>query len=263
MPLQLLPLEESDLEADQHVSWSAFKDGLMGLMFPDGYTEAARKWEIETAIIGWRRHPDVVKKMKVIDTDLPSDGPYGNIVSIAHWKFYVKDRTDEELEQEKKESGEEGIPPDINLPLVEEYIGVIGNHKKEIMGNKAYVYLSFLATRPEHQRRGAGAMQLKWGSEKADELGLPMYLESSPKGRPLYERLGYRKMREVPFDTRKWGMEENCRMIACYGRRTSRMARHSEIDLSVRLALWILLAEKKCIICLTSTSNAHLPARMT
>lgn len=48
-----------------------------------------------------------------------------------------------------------------------------------------------LHTDPKHQRRGAASALLQWGINKADELGLPAYLESSAEGQGLYAKHGF------------------------------------------------------------------------
>ena len=76
------------------------------------------------------------------------------------------------------------------------------------LGGKPYVLLSILATHPDHHRRGVGAMHLKWGCDLADKLGLPAYLEATPKGKPLYERFGFEGVGNMRFDARKYGHQE-------------------------------------------------------
>ena len=49
-------------------------------------------------------------------------------------------------------------------------------------------------------------MQLEWGLDIADKLGLPSYLEASPMGKGLYERMGYQPVRRMDFDAREWGL---------------------------------------------------------
>ena len=77
--------------------------------------------------------------------------------------------------------------------------------KNEVMGTKPFVTLHFLVTLPEHQRRGIGAMHLQWGLQKADEMRLPLYLEASPMGKPLYQKMGFEEVCPIPFDARQWG----------------------------------------------------------
>ena len=50
---------------------------------------------------------------------------------------------------------------------------------------------------------------MKWGNEQADKLGLLSYLEASPMGKPLYERFGYKEVRDLPFDARSWGLDRD------------------------------------------------------
>ena len=209
MPLQLLPLEESDLDAYENVAWEAFKDGFMRLMYPNGQGRAAREWGKHYALIDWRNHPEKFKFMKVIDTELPDDDPNNQIVGVSAWKFYLRDRTEAEMEAEANESEARGHPPDMNVPFFEEFIGNVSKCKKEILGGKAYVFLNVLATLPEYHRRGVGAMHLRWGNKQADHLGLQSYLEASPMGRPLYERMQYEKVGDLPFDARKWGLDRD------------------------------------------------------
>ncbi|KAF1994404.1 hypothetical protein P154DRAFT_447721 [Amniculicola lignicola CBS 123094] len=71
--------------------------------------------------------------------------------------------------------------------------------RRDIMGNKPYFYLSILATRLECRRQGAGSMLIKWGTEKADELGLQCYVESNAEAQGVYERHGFTKAREELF----------------------------------------------------------------
>jgi GNAT superfamily N-acetyltransferase len=65
--------------------------------------------------------------------------------------------------------------------------------------------LSMLQTDPAFQGRGAGALLMKWGTEKADELGLPVYLESSPKGHRFYQRHGFKDLEVFTFDVSQYG----------------------------------------------------------
>lgn len=50
-------------------------------------------------------------------------------------------------------------------------------------------------------------MLLSWGLRKADSAQLPSFLESSPMGRPLYERMGFEAKEVVTWDLTKYGFE--------------------------------------------------------
>ena len=48
-------------------------------------------------------------------------------------------------------------------------------------------------------------MLLKWGIEESERRGIPAYLEASEKGRPLYEKFGFKCVDYLVLDFSKWG----------------------------------------------------------
>lgn len=53
-----------------------------------------------------------------------------------------------------------------------------------------------VAVHPAHQKRGVGALLMEWGVGAAERLGVPVYLESTPKGVGFYQKLGFEKLKE-------------------------------------------------------------------
>lgn len=172
---------------------------------------------------------------KVVDTELvPSgDDPEGNggrTIAIAIWSAHNID-LDREARRVKRGNNEnedeEGsneqaailmgtnvaetethrpfIPPELRFDVLNDLLSPLTAAKSEIIGTQAYFMLDSLATHPDHQRRGCGSILLKWGIEKADTLGLPMYLTTSTAGRPIYERNGFELVRDFVWDRRPWG----------------------------------------------------------
>ncbi|KAK4541566.1 hypothetical protein LTR36_007863 [Oleoguttula mirabilis] len=209
MPLELLPMEESDLDAFNGIMTDAFMSDIMGLLYPNGFSQADGEHAKSSALKAWRKNPDTIKKMKVVDNDLPDDDPSNKIVGVADWTFYPHERSEEELDTDKDEGKEDGPPPGIDVAFLTHFMETMAKCKRDILGGRPYVYLHILATHPRHHRRGVGAMQLKWGFEKADELGLPVYLESSPMGRPLYARMGFETVGWLPMDAKAWGAQKD------------------------------------------------------
>ncbi|CAG8962084.1 hypothetical protein HYFRA_00005127 [Hymenoscyphus fraxineus] len=78
-----------------------------------------------------------------------------------------------------------------NTELANHFFGSLFENRRVNMGERRHWYLELLATLPEMQGKGAASMLLKWGLEKADEAGLESYLEASPKGKSLYEKMGF------------------------------------------------------------------------
>jgi GNAT superfamily N-acetyltransferase len=52
-----------------------------------------------------------------------------------------------------------------------------------------------MATHPDHQRKGVGKLLVQWGIQIAEQLGLPIYLESTNAGQPLYESQGFETLK--------------------------------------------------------------------
>ncbi|OTB01448.1 hypothetical protein M426DRAFT_323464 [Hypoxylon sp. CI-4A] len=68
---------------------------------------------------------------------------------------------------------------------------------KEMLG------LSLLCTSAKYHRRGAAKALMLPMLALADAEGLKTYLEATPGGKPVYEKLGFREMEELPFDLEK------------------------------------------------------------
>lgn len=67
--------------------------------------------------------------------------------------------------------------------------------------------LALLVTSSEHRCKGAGSLLLQWGIEKAEEMGLPCYLQASEEGRRLYEKYGFEAIDAKEFDLSEYGLE--------------------------------------------------------
>ena len=64
-----------------------------------------------------------------------------------------------------------------------------------------------LHTDPKYQKRGAASALIKWGFQKADELGLPIYLESSQVAHNFYLGHGFREVYRLVVDLAPFGGE--------------------------------------------------------
>jgi GNAT superfamily N-acetyltransferase len=65
--------------------------------------------------------------------------------------------------------------------------------------------LHILVTDPDFQGRGAGKALLQWGFQKADSLAIPVYLESSDAGHPVYLKTGFSDIGYSELDVRRYG----------------------------------------------------------
>lgn len=64
-----------------------------------------------------------------------------------------------------------------------------------------------LATQPQHQHHGAGTMLLNAILAEADRRGIECYLEGTDMAKPLYEKHGFRSLKELRFDPAAYGVD--------------------------------------------------------
>ncbi|KAG2499763.1 hypothetical protein HYH03_002060 [Edaphochlamys debaryana] len=86
-------------------------------------------------------------------------------------------------------------------PVREQFMAYLGDKKAAFhQEHGPFMYLSFLAVRPEWQGKGLGSRLLRHLSDKADAAGRWMYLEATtPDNQRLYERHGF-----VALETKVW-----------------------------------------------------------
>ncbi|KYK61050.1 GNAT family acetyltransferase [Drechmeria coniospora] len=154
------------------------------------------------------RDDDACRWAKVIDTDLHVDADADadtSIIAFSKWYFWT--------------AGRDELPapspwgPGANADACELYFGSMRGEWTKRMAGKPHAYLKLLHTDPEHQRRGAASMLLRWGAAEADRLGLPTYLEASEEGAPLYEKHGFRPVHTIVTDLSRWNGPSNAKVV--------------------------------------------------
>lgn len=212
MPLQLAPASEADLPKILEVQFAAFAhDPIMRLMFPHPTPPATFEKAVDRARTDFR-NPDVAF-MKVIDTQT------GEIVSFAKWNIYKQQRPDEEWNKEERRDWGEGT----NVEVADAFFAALTRNRRKFMAGKPHcsrwatlmredlalircpIVLNLLDTLPAHQRRGAGTQLVRWGTDVADQHGLPCYLEASPEGYHLYRNFDFEDVENLDMDLTKWG----------------------------------------------------------
>lgn len=195
MPLEVHPFVEADFAEFVPLTYSAFTSGMAQKLHPAAHTPEHIQKSIQKQIESFRSEPDL-HFIKVIDTDLG-----GKLIAGAKWRINETERTEEQAQVQIPTPG----PEHEGNEAAKEFFGYLAGVRKKWMGTKPFYFLHLLVTHPDHQRRGAGALLLKWGIEKSDRAQLPAFLEGTQEGLPLYEKLGFRAVEKRTFDLSKYG----------------------------------------------------------
>ncbi|KAK2768735.1 hypothetical protein FQN54_000591 [Arachnomyces sp. PD_36] len=194
MVLQALRAAPEDFRTLADIHADAFKDNPLNLlMYPNKVTPASLEASFQRMKL---HHKDPSTHfVKAVDTET------GEITGVARWNVYLSGRPQEELDAPTVQ-----IPksPDANAELIGEVIDVLEKTRKETMGRRPHCSLNLLAVSPKHQRRGAGAVLVKYGTDIADKENIEAYLESTQDGYSLYKRTGFQDRGFVELDVSKW-----------------------------------------------------------
>ncbi|KAI1771395.1 acyl-CoA N-acyltransferase [Hypoxylon cercidicola] len=185
MPLVVLPAQVADIEPVYDVYFAAFKDEpIVDLLYPGGVDRKAHTEGVKL----WWAHDTALYTVKCLDTDI------GKVVGMATWDIFWKPGEDNGWVKP------DGIPwlNGKEKEKCEAVLSPMWDMREELFGKqRQYVYLSSMAVDPEHQRRGVGRLLAQWGVDVAEQLGVPMYTESSKAGLRLYESVGFKRLTHV------------------------------------------------------------------
>jgi GNAT superfamily N-acetyltransferase len=221
MPFETHPLKLEDLNESFLVGEKAFH-AHNRLVYTGILSDASR------AVLVKSREPDFpepenVKNFKVLNEK-------GEIVAGSRWSIQkqdeevtisVEDAVNKRIKSEITEMRHElarslytifaqgkrdilGVYADSEAPSTSD--SAVGN--KKILKFPPRIELDVLYVHPDYQRKGIASDLLKWGFEKSEQLGLPIYLEATAEGRPVYERYGFETVRVERFDARPFGVDE-------------------------------------------------------
>lgn len=207
MDLRIEPLSLDEVDNFVRTYWEAFKPLSANMIMPMIYTLGLR--------------PDLVERSRQSLLHQTGGNPgttcfcakdvtSGEIVGVSRWSFeekppQTKEEIDAKFQQESENRQREPTVEGVNQELEQAYYRTAFFSEMETVAGQTYTILRLLAVRPNHQRRGAGSLLLRHGLEKADRLGLPVYLDSGISGKPLYERFGFKVTSEFALNCLDYG----------------------------------------------------------
>ncbi|KAM0292513.1 hypothetical protein ACHAO9_002825 [Fusarium lateritium] len=88
--------------------------------------------------------------------------------------------------------------PGVSLDAANEVFSWMGDVKSFYPAE--YWSLSWLGVSPKCQRTGIGKRLLQWGIDRCEEEQVSAVLVATEVGKPLYEKMGFREVNDVPCD---------------------------------------------------------------
>ncbi|KAH8896815.1 hypothetical protein GQ53DRAFT_743373 [Thozetella sp. PMI_491] len=219
----------ADLDNILDIHYSAFSSSVMDkLLEPNGISPSARAKfgatffpeaaasDVTTPGPGPDgRHPRkgerIIKVAELLANEADEDG---EVVAFGSWTLHREPREEWEWNVETLSSAED-LGEGVSVEVTNVFLGGLKRKQREHAQGEAYLALNILATEPKHWGLGAGSALVRWGLQLADQLGLPVFLEASPQGYPVYRRLGFedidvldlnlRELWNVEYDGTDWG----------------------------------------------------------
>ncbi|KGO36744.1 Acyl-CoA N-acyltransferase [Penicillium expansum] len=186
MSFVVVPATLPDIRAIYDVWFAAFKGQLiLDLIYPDTdlNDEAFRKVHTEGTLEYWKGL-SMEHTFQCIDTDT------GIIAGMATWQVYWRERTTEE--RQKPWIGWLGGD---QRERAENFLEQLWEKMEKWIGPKRHTatQLQCILT---IRGKGIRAQLMEWGMNVAEQLNLPIYLESTVEGIPLCQKLGFQTLSE-------------------------------------------------------------------
>lgn len=196
--VEVSPLQLDDIDEYTALRYDVFAssdEGLISCFFPLGKSPTTHNF--------LRPKPEEITGDPDNAFFLMRDAQTQTILGAAHWDIQREPKSIDTVIAEEEEATQKRLcmkPVEgVNLHARNAFRKAQAKCHREALAGRAHVYLHLLVVVPEHQRRGAGTAALKKCIAVAEELGLPVYLESTTSGKLLYERHGFKTLGFYPL----------------------------------------------------------------
>lgn len=224
MSLKLSPMLEEDIDEFGVLDELVMQDWTFARLM-DNSGRPRREFVSEWTRKDWGKD-DKAHWLKVTDTET------GEIVAISFWRLPIQNIQPATFKSEQAADAEGSIQQEA-IPEADrrtkKFWAEVEETKKsffeEFLGNRVHACkfsiqqifqhrshscadLHLLITHPSHRRRGAGSMLVKWGCDKADELGIMAACTASTAGEFVYKKNGFEVRKAVEMDLSPFGADE-------------------------------------------------------
>ncbi|KAJ5666626.1 hypothetical protein N7462_011035 [Penicillium macrosclerotiorum] len=203
MAYQIEPAVEADAPALAHINVVSFQGrGLLNQVFPEA-TESMLEAYKSVYTMKHFSNPQI-HVLKVVDSMTQEVIGYGRWLVPASLGLLPSAPVLSEQAQEVAKDPLRLAPRPMNEALYMKFRGMLETSRQK-HARESDITLDLLATLPTHQGRGIGSALLRWGTAKADQWQVRIYLEATGEGYPLYIKHGWRPVEEIQLDRTQFG----------------------------------------------------------
>lgn len=169
----------------------------------------------KSAKLHWQAQAEHVEKypsvpavcIKCIYTD-PATGEE-QIVGYSQWYMFDRIRTEQEWAEPVFLDRFSWITSDEDREKCRGFMKPLQESQRRLLADTPVGHLRGMCVDPQFRRRGVGSLLVKWGMKQCGRLGMPAYLDTSPNGMYMYEKLGFQKMANSQYPAMIWWPQPN------------------------------------------------------
>ncbi|KAI9737631.1 MAG: hypothetical protein M1818_005635 [Claussenomyces sp. TS43310] len=187
MPFKLVEIDAAaDFDQLIECEWISYENPLQNffrLFCPlRGTGPTARKESLREATsrqLEWHESDPTSYWQKVINEE-------GKIAAGALWKICPTNPFEHQDEHSEAYWFPEGSQRNFVTKALE-----IFDAPRSRMAQRPQLYLNIIFTHPDYRRKGAADLIMEWGIQKAESMGVEMWLDATIYGIPLYKKYGF------------------------------------------------------------------------
>jgi hypothetical protein len=196
---ELAQAERADIPRLAHIHVVAcLPDNAFGLYFATAREFEQRVTEMLEGQVGdpaWQHVKAVDKKSGVLAAWASWNTPTDEQVRERDSKTAAKN-----VAEKEKGKGEFDFPPGLPLYVQDDTDKWLDKWTR----GRRHIQCKALFTEPSFQRQGMGNALVKYGNHLADQKNLPIFLQGSPYGYPIYAKHGFETVQYLDVDLTKW-----------------------------------------------------------
>jgi GNAT superfamily N-acetyltransferase len=200
----LIPAERTDIQRLAHIHVVAcLPDNAFALYFASPAEFEKRVIEMLEGQVGdptWKHIKAINKKTGELAAWASWNTPTDAQISSRDKSVVTAEKAADSEKIKHLDKGEFDFPPGLPLYVQQDTDKWLNKWTR----GKRHILCKALFTEPSFQGQGMGNALVEYGNQLADQAGLPVFLQGSPFGYPIYSKHGFEIVQYLDMDLREW-----------------------------------------------------------